>query len=411
MFPRCAQVKALYVSREKHEGNRGSGERVRLRDGICQKDLVTKKYKDHLRARCSQFLTVLLAFMLSFSFASGAICAPTRAYADEVSDAQAALDEAEARMADITAQYDTLTAEAAELQTRIDETAASAKEAQSAMLEGRSALSKSAVYEYRGGTTSLVLDLIFSSTSFDDLLRNISYLKAIMGYQADEVAAQKQRTEHYNNLLSELNTQKNDYENKLSEIDQKQTEAQSVVESAKASLGDAQEAEAERLAALEAEQARLAAQEEAAQAAAQASINENAETVTRQDVVPDTTPVEPDTTPVDNSDGTWSSGVASAYGGSTDPYVGNPCTTATGDVCDDNSMGVAIPMSWPNYRSYFGRKVEISYNGMTVLATVNDCGGLNGGSRSLDLQPGVWKAFGFSSCNAWGVRTVSYRFL
>ncbi len=48
---------------------------------------------------------------------------------------------------------------------------------------------------------------------------------------------------------------------------------------------------------------------------------------------------------------------------------------------------------------------------MTVLATVNDCGYMGGGSRSLDLQPGVWKAFGFSSCNDWGLRTVSYRFL
>ena len=74
-------------------------------------------------------------------------------------------------------------------------------------------------------------------------------------------------------------------------------------------------------------------------------------------------------------------------------------------------MGVAIPMSWPNYRSYFGRSVEISYNGKTVIAVVNDCGGLVNGTRSLDLQPGVWKALGFSSAKAWGVRTVSYRFL
>ena len=36
---------------------------------------------------------------------------------------------------------------------------------------------------------------------------------------------------------------------------------------------------------------------------------------------------------------------------------------------------------------------------------------MGGGSRVLDLQPGVWKAFGFSSCNDWGLRTVSYRFL
>ena len=74
-------------------------------------------------------------------------------------------------------------------------------------------------------------------------------------------------------------------------------------------------------------------------------------------------------------------------------------------------MGVAVPKSMPNYRSYFGRTVEIRYGGMTVYATVNDCGSMGGGSRVLDLQPGVWKAFGFSSCRAWGLRTVSYRFL
>ena len=74
-------------------------------------------------------------------------------------------------------------------------------------------------------------------------------------------------------------------------------------------------------------------------------------------------------------------------------------------------MGVAVPLSWPNARSYLGRQVEISYSGMTVIATVNDLGGMGGGSRSLDLQPGVWRAFGASSCFDWGVRTVSYRFL
>ena len=103
--------------------------------------------------------------------------------------------------------------------------------------------------------------------------------------------------------------------------------------------------------------------------------------------------------------------MASAYGGKTDPNTPNPGTTATGAVCNDSSMGVAVPMSLSGYRKLFGRTVEISYGGKTVYATVNDCGGLGGGSRALDLQPGVWKAFGFSSCKAWGLRTVSYRFL
>ena len=107
----------------------------------------------------------------------------------------------------------------------------------------------------------------------------------------------------------------------------------------------------------------------------------------------------------------WKTGVASAYGGSSDASTPNPGTTATGAICNDSSMGVAVPMSWPNYRSYLGRAVEIKYGGRTVIATVNDCGSMGGGSRALDLQPGVFKAFGFSTCQAWGVRTVSYRFL
>ena len=59
----------------------------------------------------------------------------------------------------------------------------------------------------------------------------------------------------------------------------------------------------------------------------------------------------------------------------------------------------------------FRPHVQISYDGMTVYAVINDCGGMGGGSRSLDLQPGVWKAFGYSSCDDWGLRTVSYRIL
>ncbi len=107
----------------------------------------------------------------------------------------------------------------------------------------------------------------------------------------------------------------------------------------------------------------------------------------------------------------WKTGVASAYGGSSDASTPNPGTTATVTMCNDSSMGVAVPMSWPNYRSYLGRAVEIKYGGKTVIATVNDCGSMGGGSRALDLQPGVFKAFGLSTCQAWGVRTVSYRFL
>ena len=97
------------------------------------------------------------------------------------------------------------------------------------------------------------------------------------------------------------------------------------------------------------------------------------------------------------NDATMMEGTAGAYSGS---------RTATGEIVDDCSMGVAIPMSWPNYRSYFGKTIMINYGGRTVLATINDIGALTG--RDLDLQPGVIRSFGFTSCKDWGFRLVSY---
>lgn len=103
-----------------------------------------------------------------------------------------------------------------------------------------------------------------------------------------------------------------------------------------------------------------------------------------------------------NNDNTMTEGIAGAYGGSDDSGK----TTVTGETVDDSSMGVAIPVSWPNYRSYFGRKILINYCGMTVHATINDAGVLSG--RNLDLQPGIFRSFGCNSCADWGVRTISY---
>ena len=137
----------------------------------------------------------------------------------------------------------------------------------------------------------------------------------------------------------------------------------------------------------EEEAARKAAEEEAAAEAAKA-----AESQVSYDV---------DTTG-------WSTGVASAYGGATDPGCGT--ITANGSTVSESSMGVAIPLSW-NRRDLLGHTVLISYGGKTVTAVINDLGGMGNGSRSLDLQPGVFRAFGADSCNGWGLRTVSYKIL
>lgn len=396
----------------------------------------------------------LLALLLAASLAGlGAIPAAADPADDTqaaVDAAQATLDEAESRMAQINDEYERLTSEVLELQSKIDETAASAMEAQQAMLEGRAALGQMAVGEYRDGSSSGLLSLILDSKSFDDLLRNMEYVTQIMAHQAEEVAEQKERKRAFDEVSDELNAQKNQQEEALSAQEAKRAEAQSIVDDATARLAGAQEEHAARLAELAAQAEALRKQEEEAAAAAAAAVQESpdANTTDREPVVPDDEGSSDDggaSNGAGNASGSgdsngsgntgnsgnsgssggsgnsgssggssdegWLSGTASAYGGSTDPNTPNPGTTSTGATCDDNSMGVALPKSMPNYRSYFGRTVEIVYGGQTVYATVNDCGSMGGGSRVLDLQPGVWKAFGFSSCRAWGLRTVKYRFL
>lgn len=387
----------------------------------------------YLQRQGRRLVASLLAVLLAFSVAG---LAPVSAIADPADDAQAAVDDAQAtldaaesRMAEINSEYEVLSAEVDRLQQQIDETAASAMEAQQAMLEGRAALEQVAVGEYRDGSSMGLLGLVLDSKNFDDLLRNMEYVNQIMSYQADEVAAQKERKRAFDEVSEELNAQKNEQEQALAAQEEKRAQAEAVVQGATERLSDAKEDQAARLAELAAQAEALRKQQEAAEAEAADNVEESpdANTGDREPVVSDDEPVAPD--PGDSSGGSsgsgsggssdsgssssegWRSGTASAYGGSTDPTTPNPGVTSTGAICDDNSMGVAVPKSMPNYRSYFGRTVEIKYGGMTVYATVNDCGSMGGGSRVLDLQPGVWKAFGFSSCRDWGLRTVQYRFL
>lgn len=379
-------------------------------------------------------MAVLLACSLAGLWpASAAQADPAGDAQAAVDDAQATLDAAEERMAQINAEYEELAAEVDRLQQQIDDTAAAAMEAQQAMLEGRTALEQVAVGEYRDGSSMGLLGMLLDSKSFDDLLRNMEYATQIMSFQAEEVAEQKERKRAFDEVSEELNAQKNEQERALAAQEEKRAQAEAVVQGATERLSSAKEDQSARLAELAAQAEALRQQQEAASQPVEESPDAN--TGDREPVVSDDEPVAPD--PGDSegsgsgssggsgdsgssgsgsgssgssSEG-WLSGTASAYGGSTDPSTPNPGTTATGATCDDWSMGVAVPKSMPNYRSYFGRTVEIVYGGKTVYATVNDCGTMGGGSRVLDLQPGVWKAFGFSSCRDWGLRTVKYRFL
>lgn len=372
----------------------------------------------------------IAAILLGFSSTVSLFC--FKAWAEDtssdgaeqrVAQAQSSLDDAESHMSSIVAQYDELSSEAADLQSQIDQTTTQALDAQSKVIEGRRQLGSSAVYEYRGGTQEMVLSLLLNSDDFDSLVRNLAYIQAIMDSQSARIAEQKELTSNYDALIQQLNERKNQQQEKIAALQKTRDDAAGVVADAAAKLQDAQSDEAARVAALQQMAASLAQSD----SGDGPSIDESWNTNDRPADVAGDRYVEPNPDPdppASNTGGTdegssnagsdesgWLVGVASAYGGWSDPWTPNPGTTATGALCNDSSMGVAVPMSMPNYWQYFNRQVEISYNGMTVIATVNDCGNMGNGSRCLDLQPGVWGAFGYSSCNAWGLRTISYRFL
>lgn len=356
---------------------------------------------------------------------------PQPALADQLSDAKQALDAASEQLNALTQEYDRLQTQAAELDGQIQEAAAAASKAQQAMIEGQDALGDAIVQTYKDDGSLSVVNVLLSSVDIGDFLKNMEYLSSIQQAQAQQVAQQKQLRDEFNQRVDELDQRMDEQDQLLAQAQEKREEAQRVVEEASSKVANI-EAEQERMRQLQAQAEAMAEQEAAKQAAAAEKARQEQEV---NQVSPDwdtnrddsnsggsSTPADPaPSNPGESSEPSsgvgspsqngWNSGVASAYGGSSDPSTPNPGRTATGAICNDSSMGVAVPMAWPNYRSYFGRAVEIRYNGRTVIATVNDCGGMGGGSRSLDLQPGVFKAFGFSTCQAWGLRTVQYRFL
>lgn len=371
----------------------------------------------------------LVCFALVASMALPGGVALRQAHADELSDAQAALDSASKELDSLTAEYDALQSDLDDIEDQIDDKLKQVQDAQAAMLEGQEDLGDTVLAEYKSDGSLSLMNIFFGSESISEMVKGLSYYSAIQEDQAEQIAEQKQRRDTFQASLDELDAQRDAQQDLIDQAEEKKAQAEQVVSDASSKVSSIKEKQAqEQLAALQA-QAKAMQESEDAKASSASSKSESSKWNTNTDR-PAASGGSSDSGSSNSGSSSsssgsnssssssdsgsskgWKTGLASAYGGSSDSSTPNPGTTANGSVCNDSSMGVAIPMSWSNYRSYFGRAVEIKYNGKTVIATINDCGGLGGGSRSLDLQPGVFKAFGFKTCQAWGVRTVQYRIL
>ena len=293
------------------------------------------------------------------------------------------LSELQGRIDESNEAYNTAVAHATELQDQID-----ANEARLAQIEEELPAKKDAAakslrvsYKMQAGSGDLI-QLLLSSEDFNEVISTLQYLEKITSHNTAAVEDLAQATDELEQVQSALASQK--------------AQVDSEVQSALASLTEANDARDQyeaQMAAQRAAQVRQAAAQQQAteqQGASSSDSTNKADSSSSQDV---------------ETDGEWMCGLASAY--DVDNNTGGTAT-ASGAILTSDSVTVAVPAS-----QYYllGRTVEIRYGGKTITATVTDTGGFASYGRVLDLAGGCWKAFGFSSCYDWGVRAVQYRFL
>lgn len=292
------------------------------------------------------------------------------------------LSELQGRIDESNEAYNTAVAHATELQDQID-----ANEARLAQIEEELPAKKDAAakslrvsYKMQAGSGDLI-QLLLSSEDFNEVISTLQYLEKITSHNNAAVEDLAQATDELEQVQSVLASQK--------------AQVDSEVQSALASLTEANDARDQyeaQMAAQQAAQVRQAAAQQQAteQQGASSSDSAKSDSSANQDV---------------ETDGEWMCGLASAY--DVDNNTGGTAT-ASGAILTSDSVTVAVPAS-----QYYllGRTVEIRYGGKTITATVTDTGGFASYGRVLDLAGGCWKAFGFSSCYDWGVRAVQYRFL
>jgi peptidoglycan DL-endopeptidase CwlO len=309
----------------------------------------------------------------------------------------ATIDELQAKVDEASQAYNDATQKVSELQSKIEESQAKIDEVNAKLPEQKekAATSMSAAYKMQQSTPGLV-SMLLSAETFSDFLTNFQYVTAIQRSNAQAV--------------NELVTMEQELSNAQATLDAAQEEATAQQQQAESSLASAEGALNELNAQLAAEAAAQAAAQAAEEAAAQAEAASTDDSASSSGGTPVETsaatsnPSATDGTEV-VTDGGWMMGSASAY--CVESNTGGDAT-ASGEILTDDSVTVAVPL---DQRYLLGRSVQIRYAGTTITATVTDVGGFAKYGRVLDLAGGVWKAFGFSSADDWGVRVVQYRFL
>ncbi|MDO4807830.1 MAG: hypothetical protein Q4A07_11355 [Coriobacteriales bacterium] len=395
-----------------------------------------------------------LAALLTAFITTMLVLAP--AFAEQSDEVRAQAASESQKLEELVQQMEQQRAEVDDLDRQIDQMAGQSIELQDELIQSRQTLSQIVSQSYKSGGMPTLPELLLSSRNLEDFVANLYYAQKVSEWQADcinqlresrrdledNMAQIEQSLNERSEAIAELDSSRQSIEQnidallaraqtleeeerlaeeaRLAEIarqaqleEQRREEERAKEEAAKQ---EAERLEAERQEAERQEAERLKAeQEEAArqEAQAQKEAERQREEEERQRQEAEAQSEEPSASESESEDtssaGSWVTCIASAYTIADNDPPGSTAT-ASGIPLDESVPTVAMPMSM-NPARFYGSKIQIEYEGMTIVATITDCGYLSGGARGLDITPAIFRAFGFSTADDWGLRQVRYRFL
>lgn len=306
---------------------------------------------------------------------------PSRAFADD-----SELEKLEEAAISAGEEYQSAQEELDKLNEQIEDNEARISEIEAQLPERRDKCAEAirSSYKMQQGQPGLVA-LLLSAEDFNEFLTMAGYLDSMNKSNVKDIEELVEMQDELKQTRANLEQQRSDVEKKADQAQKAAAEAEKTAEAARKKA-------TENAAAAE---AAYKAQQEAQNESQQQTTQQAPESEDQTDEAPAVSEPQP-SAPSGNTSGDWIYVGASTYGIG-DGFMWG--TTASGDTVTPTSMGVAmktVPL---------GTTIEITYNGRTCTAVVNDRGPFVGG-REIDLQPAVASALGFS-----GVGTVGYRII
>lgn len=348
---------------------------------------------------------------VSWALGCALALAPTPAIAQTSAQVRREVAQLQTQLDDLTTRIDKGEQRVATLKKRVDALADESVALQGQIIADRARLAQIVATTYKEGSEAHLFAVLLSCESLDEFVSQMYYAQKVSDWQTDCIVRLDDDKRVLESQIAKIDEAKEQQEEMLVQLAAQQDELDETIEalSAKADRLQEEEEEAARKAAEEArrkaeEAARKAEEERLAREQREAEERARQEALEAAQSAGDVAP-----TPTQGGTSGWITCIASAYTIADNDPPGSTAT-ASGIPLDESIPTVAMPMSMSPAR-FYGSKIEISYNGMSVIATVTDCGAMGGGSRGLDLTPAVFRAFGFSTADDWGLREVSYRFL